>query len=225
MSPSPVDTKLAAAERTVDFPTGWMRLAAPAAVALAITAVVLAVVVALSPSTFALLGAGRGLVEEDYYPAWGFVLVLGTVVAQVIAWVAGSALVFYLLTLAGRASGWGTVRLATTLVYLGLIGVPLLLYHALFGGWLLGLGRADVSEWLLQHYPDAHWLLIGAHIWIDLALIPLTIAFLAVLWRLGERIAQLPRAQTLLWLVVCLAALAVALSLTIHSTLVHLRFS
>lgn len=222
---SPAESQLVTTEQPVELPAGWMRLAAPAVTALIVAAVLLAVVVATSPSTFGLLGAGRGLIAEDYYPAWGFLLVLAVVLGQVIGWAAGSALVFYLLTLAGLAPGWRTAQLAMTLVYLGLVGLPLLLYHALFGDWLLGLARPGVPEWLSQHYPDAYWLLIAAHAPIDLALIPLTIAFLLLLWGLGDRTPRLPGVQTLLWLVVSLSSLAVALSLTIHATLVHIRIS
>ncbi|MGH7416397.1 MAG: hypothetical protein ACREKB_01280, partial [Candidatus Rokuibacteriota bacterium] len=167
----------------------------------------------------------RGLIAEDLYPVWGFLLVLGTVVGLVIGWAAGSALLFYVLTLAGLASGWRTAQLAMTVAYLGLLGLPLLLYHALFGDWLLGLARPGVAEWLAQHYPDAHWVLVTAHTPIDLALIPLALVFLLLVWRLGERLSSVRWAEILLWLVVFLSALAVALSLTIHSTLVHLRLS
>jgi hypothetical protein len=222
---SPAGSPLATSEPTVELPAGWQRWVGPAVAALIGAAIVLAVIVVASPSTFELLGAGRGLIPEDFYPVWGYLLLLATVVGLVIGCVAGSALLFYVLTLAGQPSGWRTARLAMTLVYLALLPLPLLLYHALFGGWLLGMARTEVGAWLTEHYPDAHWLLVTAHVPIDLVLIPLALVFLVLLWGGGERTLRLRWAQTLLWLVVALSALAVALSLTIHSTLVHLRMS
>ncbi|MGH7398667.1 MAG: hypothetical protein ACRELW_14125 [Candidatus Rokuibacteriota bacterium] len=204
---------------------GWMRLAGPAVVGLLVGAAALAAVVVASPSTWRLLGAGRGLIPEEYFAIWGFVLTLVTMIALVAGWVAGSALAYYVLTLIALAPGWGTARLAASLVYLGLVSLPLLLYHLAFGGWLLGLPRPGVDEWLMQNHPDTYWLLGGGHPAIELSLIPLTGAFLLLLWGLGDRPVRSPLAQAFVWLIVFLSSLAVALSLTIHATLVHLRLS
>jgi len=97
------------------------------------------------------------------------------------------------------------------------------LYHILYGQWLLGIPRAGLEEWLAANYPDAHWFLITAHPIVDLSLVPLAALFLGLLWGLGERVQERRVLQTLLALALLGTSLAVALSLGIHSTLVHIR--
>lgn len=198
-------------------------LVGAAAVSLAAAAILLAIIVAASPSAWHLLGAGRGLVDPERYPLFGYGLVLGTTIGQVVGWAGGSGLLWYLLTLAGRPPAWVTLRLAMTVVYLTLGAVPVLVYHVFFGGWLLGLPRAGLPEWLLEHHPDAHWLLVTAHPFIDLAPVPLGAAFLLLVWPFGTAVRTMALAQTGLALTAFLTSLAVALSLAIHSTLVHIR--
>jgi hypothetical protein len=127
------------------------------------------------------------------------------------------------MTLLGIPATWPTVRFAMTVVYVGLLVLPLLVYHALFGGWLLGIPRAGLPDWLATHHPDARWLLITAHPIVDLSLVPLAVVFLAALWGGGGRIRQSAVLQTVAALALLGTSLAVALSLAIHSTLVHVR--
>ena len=198
-------------------------LVAAAGTAVLTAAVLLAVVVANSRSAWHLLGAGRGLIAEEYYPLFGYALVLGTTLGQVAGWAGGSAVLWYLMNLAGMAPVWRTARLAMTVVYLGMSAVPPLVYHVLFGGWLLGLPRAGLGPWLLEHHPDAHWLLVTAHPVVDLAPVPLGAAFVALVWWWGEPLRTRATLQMVLAVTVVLTSLAVALSLAIHSTLVHIR--
>ncbi len=197
----------------------------PVLTAAAAVAILLLLVVWASPSAWTLLGAGRGLVPEAYYPVSGFLLVLGTMLTQALGWAAGTALLVYALTLVGISPTWASIRLAMTVVYLGLLMLPLLAYHVLFGGWLLGIPRAGLGDWLSLHHPDARWLLITAHPVVDLSLVPLAVVFLAVLWGSGDRIRRSPGLQLVAALALLCTALAVALSLAIHSTLVHVRLT
>jgi hypothetical protein len=162
-------------------------------------------------------------VPEEWYVVSGFVAVLATTVGQAAGWAAGSALLGYLLTRVGLPASWRTARLAMTLVYLGLAGLPLPVYHMLFGGWLLGLPRVGLEEWLAREHADAYWLLITAHPVIDLSLILLGVLFLWVVWGTGERLRHSLGLQTVGWLALLGTSLAIALSLAIHSTLVHIR--
>jgi hypothetical protein len=209
----------ASSERGPAWP--WLPVLTAAA---AVTLVLLLVVLA-SPSAWRLLGAGRGLIPEAYYPLSGFVLVLGTTFGQAVGWAGVTALLVYALSLLGVRPAWPSIRLAMTVVYVGLLIVPLLAYHVLFGQWLLGIPRAGLGDWLAVHHPDARWLLITAHPLIDLSLVPMAVIFLAVLWGSGERLRQSAGLQLAASLALLGTSLAVALSLAIHSTLVHVRLS
>jgi uncharacterized membrane protein YqjE len=65
--------------------------------------------------------------------------------------------------------------------------------------------------------------LISAHPVVDLSLIPLAVLFFWVMWKAGDRVQQSTALQTVLALALLGTSLAIALSLAIHSTLVHIR--
>jgi hypothetical protein len=195
----------------------------PLLVALSVVVLVAAAVVAGSRSAWVLLGAGRGLVPEAYYPLSAYALILATTLGQAAGWAGASVFGYHVLTLVGAPAGWATARVAMTLAYVGLAGLPLAAFHLLYGGWLLGLPRAGLAEWLLEHHPDAHWILVTAHPVVDLSLVPLGVGFLALLWGLGDRLRREAGLQTAWWLCLLGTSLAVALSLAIHSALVHVR--
>jgi hypothetical protein len=204
--------------------TRWpARVWIPILIAATVVTLALAAVVATSKSAWFLLGAGRGLVPEEYYHVSGFVLVLATTFGQALGWAGGSAALLYVMTLVGFPANWTNVRIAMSVVYLGLEGLPLFVYHVLYGGWLLGIPRTGLEEWLATNYPDARWLLITAHPIVDLSLAPLTAVFLGILWAAGDRVPRSLALQTVLALAILGTSLAVALSLGIHSTLVHIR--
>jgi hypothetical protein len=190
--------------------------------AVAITVLLLLIVVASMPA-WDLLGAGRGFVPEGLYFLSGFILVLGTAIGQVLGWASGTGIAIYLMTLAGFAPTWSTARLAMSGVYLGLAAIPFLFFHILYGGWLLGMPREGLEEWLAANHPGAYWLLIYAHPVIDFSLIPLAAVFLGILWMYGERVQREQRLQMVLALSLFGTSLAIALSLAIHSTLAHAR--
>jgi hypothetical protein len=216
------DTLRIEVEKAVQPPwRGWPLL--PVAVAAAAVTLVLLIVVAASKSAWILLGAGRGLVPEEYYHVSAFLLLLGTTFGQAVGWAGGSAIGYYVMTLVGFGPTWRTVRIAMSLVYVGLAGFPLLVYEILYGKWLLDIPRVGLEEWLATNYPDAYWLLIKAHPVVDYSLIPLGVVVLGILWGLGERVQRDPILQTVLALALLGTSLAVALSLGIHSTLVHIR--
>ena len=198
----------------------WSR---PVLIAATTVTILLMLIVATSKSAWFLLGAGRGFVPESLYPVWGFVIVLGTTFGQAVGWVGGSAVAFYVMTTVGFPATWATTRLAMSIVYVGLAGLPLSVFHILYGGWLLGIPRGGLREWLAANYPDAYWLLIYAHPVVDLSLIPLAVIFLGILWKYDDRLQRDPILQNVLALSLLGTSLAVALSLAIHSTLVHIR--
>lgn len=202
----------------------WLfRLWLPAAIAALIVTVALLIVVAASKSAWVLLGAGRGLVPEEYYHVSAFVLMLGTTFGQVVGWAAGSGLLYSVMTLVGFGATWRTVQIAMSLVYLGLCGLHIFGYHLVYGQWLLGLPRTGLQAWLAANHPDATWLLITAHEPVDWSLLPLGLVFLGLLWGGGDRVRQSRLLQTVLALALFATSLAIALSLGIHSTLVHIR--
>ena len=203
--------------------TGPVRLWGPILTAAAAVTVLLLLVVWASPSAWRLLGAGRGLVPEAYYPASGFALVLGITFGHAVGWAVGSALLVYGLTLLGIPPAWPSIRLVMTVVYLGLAAVPLLVFHGLYGDWLLGMPRVGLDDWLAAHHPDARWLLITAHPVVELSLVPLAVIFVTALWVGPDRLRQSRLLQTVAALALLGTSLAVALSLAIHSTLVHVR--
>jgi hypothetical protein len=207
----------------IDYRPWLEMLRRPVAVAVGAAAILLLVIVAASKPAWDLLGAGRGFVPEELYPASGFLLVLGTTLGQVVGWAMGVAIAVYAVHLAGFPPTWNTVRLAMAVVYLGLVVLPLLVFHFLFGGWLLGLPHAGISAWLADHHPFARWLLIDAHPVIDLSMIPLAAIFLGILWQYAERVQRESTLQTVLALALVGTSLAVALSLAIHSILVHIH--
>jgi len=172
-----------------------------------------------------LLGAGRGFVPEELYSVSGFLLVLGTTLGQAIGWAMGVAIAIYVINLFGFPLTWHTARWTMSAIYLGLVALPLLVFHVLYGDWLLGIPRTGISEWLAENHPLARWLVIYAHPVIDLSLIPLAAIFLGILWKYGERLQREISLQTALALTLLGTSLAVALSLAIHSILVHLRIN
>jgi hypothetical protein len=198
----------------------WFR---PVFIAATIVTILLMLIVATSKPAWLLLGAGRGFIPEGYYHLWGFVLLFGTLFGQAVGWAGGSAVGYYVMTVVGFPAGWTTARLAMSIVYLGLVVFPLSVYHHLYGGWLLNLPRAGLDEWLTANHPGARWLLISAHPIIDYSLFPLAVLFLGLLWWFGERVERNPLYQMIAALLVLLTSLAVALSLGIHSTVVHIR--
>lgn len=201
------------------------RLWIPLLIGAAVVTIVLFAVVMASKSVWFLLGAGRGIVPEEYYHLTAFLLMLGTTFGQAVGWAGGSSILFYAMTVVRFPAGWPTARIAMTLVYLGLGGLHVFVYHMVYGHgqWLLGIPRTGIEEWLAANYPDARWLLITAHDPVDYSLFPLGAVFLGVLWGGGERVRQSLVLQTVLSLALLGTSLAIALSLGIHSTLVHIR--
>jgi len=214
-------------ENTLDIQPEWIEelrpWVRPTLIASATVVIFLMIIVGFSKSAWMLLGAGRGFIPEGYYHVWGFVLIFGTIFGQAVGWAGGSAVAFYVMTLVGFPAIWTTARLAMSVVYLGLAALPLSVYHILYGGWLLGMPRVGLKEWLAANYPGAYWLLITAHPIVDLSVIPLAVIFLWLLWKFGDRVEREPVFQTALALTLLFTSLAVALSLGIHSTLVHIR--
>jgi hypothetical protein len=200
----------------------WRGLAGPAIVAIVAAAVVLGAVVRSSPSTWMLLGAGHGVVPEAYYGPWAFVLVLATTLGQAAGWAGGSGVAYYVATRVGFPEGAFTWKLAMSVVYAGLGAGPLLAFHVVFGRPLLGLPREGLAARLSADYPDAHRLLITLHPAVDWSVIPLAACFYGFLWLLASERSAPARYGVALSLMG--TSLAVALSLAIHSTLVHLRF-
>lgn len=202
---------------------GVRTLGALGVAALAIGAFAFAVTMR-APSAWSILGAGRGFVPEDYYPWTGFAIVLATTFGQFAGWAGGSLLLAHAWTLwMRRPLTSGVARLAMILVYLGLATLPLSVFHLLYGQPLLGLPREGLDRWLAEQYPDAHWLLYTAHPWVDLSIGPLAVGVIAILWAArDDRLAGWPL-QVLLALLILATSFAIALSLAIHSILVHIR--
>jgi hypothetical protein len=202
----------------------WLELISrPALIGAAAVTILLLVVVVASHSAWSLLGIGRGFVLEELYPLSGFAMVLALTFGHAIAWAIGSVIAFYLMIFFGYQDTWKTARNAMAVVYLVLGPLPLLFYHILYGGWLLGMPRAGLGEWLAENHPSARWLLIYAHPVIDFSVIPLAAIFLGILWKYGDRLQRETNLQTALALTILGTSLAVALSLAIHSILVHAR--
>jgi hypothetical protein len=202
----------------------WLKLLwRPLVIAAAAVTILLLIIVAASLPAWSILGLGRGLVPESFYPVSGFFLVVGLTFGHAIVWAAASVIVFYLMVFLKYGNTWATARNAMAVVYLVLGPLPLLLYHILYGGWLLGMPRAGLQEWLAENHPAARWLLIYAHPVIDFSVIPLAAIFLGILWKYGDRLQRETTLQTVLALIILGTSLAVALSLAIHSTLVHAR--
>ena len=125
--------------------------------------------------------------------------------------------------LTGLTATLRVVKLCITEVYGGLAFVPLLLYHVLFGPPLAGLSRLGVEAWISQNAADAYWLLFVGHRMVDILPVLCFIAVMGLLWGTGERVVRHWGVQTLLWFLMLATSLTVALSLAIHSTLVHIR--
>jgi hypothetical protein len=195
----------------------------PVVIAAAGVTILLVIIVAASYPAWSILGLGRGLVPEGLYPVSGFFLVLGLTFGHAIAWAIASVIVFYLMMFWRSGSTWETARNAMAVVYVILGPLPLLLYHVLYSGWLLDIPRTGLGDWLAENHPGARWFLIYAHPVIDFSVIPLAVIFLAILWKYGDRVRRDTSLQIVLALTVLGTSLAVALSLAIHSTLVHAR--
>jgi hypothetical protein len=207
----------------IEYRAWFDRLRRPVLIAVAAVAILLLIIVAASYPAWTILGVGRGLVPEELYPMSGFAMVLALTFGHAIVWAIGSLILFYVLMLLRYGETWETARNAMAVVYLALGPLPLLLYHILYGGWLLGMPRAGLSDWLAENHPAARWLLIYAHPVIDFSVIPLAVIFLGILWKYDDRVQREPKLQTALALTLLGTSLAVALSLAIHSILVHAR--
>jgi hypothetical protein len=219
----PVDTTQHFHFERVEYRNWLSILWRPVVIAAAAVTLLLIIIVAASYPAWSILGLGRGLVPEGFYPLSGFFLVVGLTFGHAIAWAIGSVIVFYLMMFLRSGDTWEIARNAMAAVYLVVGPLPLLLYHILYSGWLLGMPRAGLSEWLAENHPGARWLLIYAHPVIDFSVIPLAAIFLGILWKYGERLQRETILQTALALTILGTSLAVALSLAIHSMLVHAR--
>lgn len=199
------------------------RLVIPVLISLVVVTGLLLAIVMASRSAWRILGVGHGLVPPEYYHVSAFVVLLATTFGQAVGWAGGSGLAYYFMTLVGFPRGFFAWKLALTIVYLGLGAVPVLVYHVLFGAPLLDLPRQGLEGWLLANHPDAHWLLIELHPWVDGAVLPLGIVFLGLLWFTGDAPRRNWLVQTALSLALLGTSAAIALSLGIHSTFVHIR--
>ncbi|GIX46356.1 MAG: hypothetical protein KatS3mg131_0567 [Candidatus Tectimicrobiota bacterium] len=214
-----------AAVQPTGIAPGWLRRALGALVVALIAIAVLAVLVVFATrSAWQLLGVGRGLVSPEFYPYSGLLVLLGTTLGQFAGWAGGSALLVYLWRrLTQRPLTPRVVQVAVSLVYLGMAVLPILVYHVLFGPPLAGLPRPGLEAWVRTHHPDAYALLFPGHRVVDFSVIPLAIAVLALVWSSKERLVRHFGLQTLVLFLILATSFAVALSLAIHSTLVHIR--
>jgi hypothetical protein len=217
------DTKQGIEFENVEYRNWLDKLWRPVVTAAAIVTILLLLIVVASKPAWDLLGAGRGFIPEELYLLSGFFLVLGTTFGQAIGWAIGTGIAIYLMTLFGYLPDWKAARIAMSIVYFGLLLAPLFFFHILYGGWLLGIPRPGLADWLWANHPGAAWLLLTAHPIVDLSLIPLAIIFLWILWRREQRLQGEFALQTGLALSLLGTSLMVALSLAIHSTLVHVR--
>lgn len=199
------------------------RLVIPALISIVVVTGLLLAIVTVSRSAWQILGVGHGLVPPEYYHVSAFVVLLATTFGQAVGWAGGSGFVYSLMTLVGFPRTFFIWKLAMTVVYLGLGAVPVLIYHVLFGSPLLDIPRLGLEGWLLANHPDAHWLLMQFHPYVDGSVIPLGLVFLGLLWFTGDAPRRNSLVQTALSLALLGTSLAVALSLGIHSTLVHIR--
>jgi hypothetical protein len=215
----------AVVSQDLSLEAGWQwRTVGPLVIAAMVVIALAILIVFSSRSAWDLLGIGRGLVTPNYYHYTALLIVLGTAFGQFAGWAVGSVLLTYVWhLLTGRAINLHIVQAAMSIVYCGLAVVPLFFYHILYGQPLAGMPRPGIAAWLHQHYPDASWLLISGHHVIDLLMIPLLIAVLALIWGSGERLVRHRGVQTLVLLLILTTSFVVAMSLAIHSTLAHLR--
>lgn len=202
------------------------RGAGVAVVIAAVAAVVAAAIVVLANQpVWGLLGAGRGLIPEEYYHLSALVIITATTLGQFAGWLIGIAVLAFAWHLLGKTVTPLVIRIAATVIYLGLVALPLFFFHVLFGQPLAGIPREGLAEWVAENHPGAYWLLFTAHPAVDLSLVPYTVIVLILLWGLGDRALRVRGLQIVLALAVMATSLSVALSLAIHSTLVHIRIS
>jgi hypothetical protein len=221
---TPADRTYAPSVQESLFAPGWrQRFMLSFMIAAIVTTALAVLVVFTSQSAWQALGIGRGLVAPEQYHYTALLVLLGTTFGQCIGWAAGSALLVYVWLLFGSAMTLRVVQMSMSIVYCGLAVMPWFFYHLLFGQPLAGLPRPGMAAWVQQHYADAYWLLFPGHRVTDLLIIPLLVAVLGLLWGGGERVLRRAGMQTLLLCLILLTSLAVALSLGIHATLVHLR--
>ena len=83
--------------------------------------------------------------------------------------------------------------------------------------------RVGFEKWLAANEPEAYRLLIYAHPVVDRLVLPLGIVFLAILWKYGDKLDRHPIYHLLLAFSLLGTSFAVALSLAMHSILVHIR--
>jgi hypothetical protein len=217
------DTTMRSHFERIEYRRWFELIKRPVLIAAAAVAILLLIIVAASYPAWSILGVGRGWVPEELYPISGFAMVLALTFGHAIVWAIGSVIIFYLMIFWGYGETWKTARNAMAIIYLVTGPLPLLFYHILYGGWLLGMPRAGLSDWLAENHPAARWFLIYAHPVIDFSVIPLAVIFLGILWKYGDRVQRETNLQTVLALTLLGTSLAVALSLAIHSILVHAR--
>jgi hypothetical protein len=213
------------ASQVIGLEDGWLRHIVGSVLLAAVVVVALAgVVVFTSKSAWQLLGIGRGLIAPAFYHYTGLLIVLGTTFGQFVGWAVGSMLLAYVWhRLTGSAVTFRVVQVSISIVYCGLAIAPIFFYHLLFGQALAGVPRPGLDSWLRLNHPDAYWLLSFGHRVVDLLIILLFIAVLALIWGTGERMVRLRGLQTLVLFLILLTSLAVALSLGIHATMAHIR--
>lgn len=195
----------------------------PIVIAAAVLTVVAVIVVMANEPVWQLLGVGRGLFPPEYYSLSGLIVIAATTLGQFAGWLIGIGVLAFAWHLLGRPVTPLVIRLAATVIYLGLVALPLFFFHVLFGQPLAGIPREGLAEWVAANHPGAYGLLFPGHPIVDFSLIPLAVIALGLLWGFGDRVLRHRALQTLLALVVMATSLAVAFSLAIHSTLIHIR--
>ena len=212
------------ASQDTGLEAGWLRRGVGPMLIAAVVVIALAVLVVFtSKSAWHLLGIGRGLVAPAAYHYTGLLIMLGLTFSLFVGWAVGSALLVYVWQVLGSATTLRVVQVSMSIVYFGLAIVPIFFYHLLFGQPLAGLPRPGLAVWVHQTYPEAYWLLFPGHRVTDWLTIPLLIAVLALILGGRERMMRHWGMQTLVLFLILLTFFAVALSLSIHSTLVHIH--
>ncbi len=166
-----------------------------------------------------LLGVGRPVVPDAFYPLTALAVLLITTGGLAVAFAGGTMSLLALWQILGKGVGFATVRVFAGLSYLFVTLLPTIFIH------LYGLPRPGLAQWLQTQNPDAYQVIFGLHRVVDLSHFLLAIAGIGILWGVGDKLQTSRVAQAAFVVVLLFTFFSVSLTLGFHSALAGIHIN
>ncbi len=166
-----------------------------------------------------LLGVGRPVVPEAFYPLTALAVLLFTTILGAITFAGLTMSLLALWQVLGKEVSFAVVRIFAGLSYLFVTLLPTIFIH------LYGLPRLGLAQWLQTHNPDAYQVLFGLHRVVDLSHFLLAIVGIGILWGLGDKLQTSRVAQAAFVVVLLFTFFGISVTLGFHSALAGIHIN